>query len=139
MPDQTAARPLVVQIDDNEGDLELGEQAVAACCGDKVEYRGIARATTALEVLATLAEPGAPPIALIIVDVNLPRINGWEIVAFIKADPALRSARLAVMSGSNSARDIARARAAAVDYRIKPPTFSALCTLVCELIGPDYQ
>ena len=135
MPEPTPSRPLIVHIDDNAGDLELGQEAVAACCGDAVEYLGIARPAIALQVLATLAAPDAPRLVLILVDVNLPRIDGWEIVAFLKAHPVLRCAPLVMLSGSNSARDLARARAAGVDYRVKPASFSALCALVRDLIG----
>lgn len=49
---------------------------------------------------------GSP--VLVILDLNMPRMDGREALALIKADPELRRTPIVVMTTSNSDEDIAR-------------------------------
>lgn len=50
---------------------------------------------------------GARP-ALILLDLNMPKKDGWQVLAECKADPALRSIPIVVFTTSQSASDIKR-------------------------------
>ncbi len=61
---------------------------------------------------------------LIILDLNLPRMNGFDVLAFMKAESSLGSIPVIVMTGSLRKEDEVRARSlGAADYCIKPATF----------------
>jgi CheY-like chemotaxis protein len=50
---------------------------------------------------------GARP-SLILLDLNMPKKNGWQVLAECKADPALKSIPIVVFTTSQSASDIKR-------------------------------
>src|SRR4051812_754728 len=73
----------------------------------------------------------APRPDLIFLDLSLPRLNGFEVLAKMKADPALRSIPVVVVSGSRAENDIVRAYDLQIAaYIVKPATqdeyFSAI-------------
>lgn len=52
---------------------------------------------------------GAPRPALVLLDLNLPGMGGQEVLAQLKADPALRSLPVLIFSNSLQARDVTAA------------------------------
>jgi CheY-like chemotaxis protein len=66
----------------------------------------------------------APRPDLILLDLNLPRKNGREVLAEIKADPDLRSIPIVVLTTSNAEEDIIKAyNLNANCYVVKPVGF----------------
>jgi two-component system, chemotaxis family, response regulator Rcp1 len=60
---------------------------------------------------------------LVILDLNLPKVHGFDILAYMKATPNLRSIPVVVMTGSLNREDEKRARSMGVtDYCNKPAT-----------------
>jgi two-component system response regulator len=81
-----------------------------------------------VEALAFLRQKGefasVPRPDLILLDLNLPRKNGREVLAEIKADPNLRSIPIVVLTTSNADEDILRAyNLNANCYVVKPVGF----------------
>ena len=70
---------------------------------------------------------------LVILDLNLPKVNGFEVLAHIKANPKYRSIPVMVMTGSSNRDDEEKARGMGViDYCIKPATADEMeTTMVC--------
>jgi CheY-like chemotaxis protein len=70
---------------------------------------------------------------LVILDLNLPKVNGFEVLAYIRADPKYRSIPVMVMTGSSNRDDEEKARGMGViDYCIKPGTADEMATtMVC--------
>jgi CheY-like chemotaxis protein len=69
----------------------------------------------------------APRPGLILLDLNMPKLGGREVLAAIKADPALRDIPVVVLSTSRYEEDIARSYQLGVNSFItKPVTFSGL-------------
>ena len=68
------------------------------------------------------AHPTSPPTGIwILLDVNLPKIGGLEVLAEIKSDPGLERIPVVVLTTSESAEDIERAyRIGANCYISKP-------------------
>ena len=63
----------------------------------------------------------APRPDLILLDIGLPKIDGFEVLAEIKSDPALRRTPVIVVTGSENNLDIARIYDLhAVAYLVKP-------------------
>ncbi len=70
---------------------------------------------------------GKPLPGLILLDLNMPKMDGREALAAIKSDPALRHIPIIVMTTSRAEEDIARTYDLGVSSFItKPVTFEAL-------------
>jgi chemotaxis family two-component system response regulator Rcp1 len=62
-----------------------------------------------------------PPIDVVLLDINLPGQDGFEVLKAIRADAALQTLPVIVLSTSSAERDVARASAAgATSYVAKP-------------------
>ncbi len=72
---------------------------------------------------------------LILTDVNMPDINGLELLAFSRQSPLQRGVPVLVVSSEGSERDLARARALGAEaYLVKPIQAEALCRSVRALL-----
>lgn len=64
---------------------------------------------------------------MILLDLKMPRVQGLEVLAELKADPTLRSIPIAVLTSSDRQQDVdASYRAGGNTYVIKQPTFHGL-------------
>jgi CheY-like chemotaxis protein len=73
-------------------------------------------------------------IALILVDLMMPLVNGVEVVVQLKADPTLRRIPVVVLSGDNSANATALSLGAAACLR-KPVELSTLVSTIERIIA----
>ncbi len=72
--------------------------------------------------------------ALILLDLNMPRMDGRETLQALKADPNMRDIPVVVWTTSRSEDDVRRARAAGCDdYIIKPSSFIEMVGIVRNL------
>jgi len=119
----SALRPLVV-VEDSDEDFE----ALSRVLRETQRAEGITRFQTGEAALAGVAE--ARP-ALIILDLNLPGMQGFEVLERLKGDPALRVVPIVVLSGSHRQEDVDAAYAAGANaYLSKPLDFSELRRVV---------
>jgi CheY-like chemotaxis protein len=74
------------------------------------------------------ADPASSPTAsIVLVDLNMPRMDGRTAIAAIKSDPALRHIPITVLTTSRSEEDIFRSYALGVNsYIAKPVSFEGL-------------
>jgi two-component system response regulator len=81
------------------------------------------------------ADPDSSPRpGLILLDLNMPRKDGREALAEIKADPDLRSIRIVIMTTSKAEEDIIRTYdLSAASYISKPVTFEGLVDVIRTL------
>lgn len=76
----------------------------------------------------------APRPGLILLDLNMPRKDGREALAEIKADPGLARIPVVVLTGSKADEDFWRARDLGADmYLVKPVTFETLVNVAKSL------
>jgi CheY-like chemotaxis protein len=76
----------------------------------------------------------APRPGVILLDLNMPKKDGRESLAEIKADPALQNIPIIVLTTSKQEEDILRSyRLHANSYITKPVTFEALVQVVAAL------
>ncbi len=96
-------------------------------------------ARTGLEALAMLRGDGCPriypPPELILLDLNLPKMSGIEFLRELRADPALKSLRIIVLTSSNEPRDREAAfRYEVDDYIVKPHSFEEFSRAMATVI-----
>jgi CheY-like chemotaxis protein len=110
----------VVVVDDNRGDMELLEAAFEEM-GELPSRSWYDSGSAALSSLrAHERRPEALPHAMLI-DLNLPGLNGFEVVTALKSLRAFARIPVAMWSSSNSSRDRQLARAVgAAAYFVKP-------------------
>lgn len=94
----------------------------------------IHEAKNGLEALDVLRRGALPPRRLVLLDLNMPRMNGLEFLRALRADPELRSTSVVVLTTSNEERD----KLAAYDlnvagYLLKPVTFPSFVDLMARL------
>jgi|SRR6266850_5821350 len=71
---------------------------------------------------------------LLLLDLKMPKFNGFQVLAWLKAQPHLRALPVAVMTSSDQDPDVTRAYKLGADsYLIKPPNAEALLALVQRL------
>jgi chemotaxis family two-component system response regulator Rcp1 len=105
-----AVRPLqLLLVEDNPGDVRLTREAFKA--GEVNVSMFVARdGVEAMDFLHKRSGFQAAPVPdLILLDLNLPRKNGREVLSEIKADPKLRRIPVLVMTTSRADQDINRA------------------------------
>lgn len=121
-------RPLeILLIEDNRGDAFL----ISSMLNETELPLRIKVVEDGRQAIELLNEPYCSGLSsipdFVILDLNLPKVHGFEILAFIKARPTLCSIPVAIMTGSLNREDEARARSMGViDYRIKPSLESEL-------------
>jgi two-component system response regulator len=81
------------------------------------------------------ADPARSPWpGVILLDLNMPRMDGREALRAIKADPRFRSIRVVVMTTSKAEEDVVRSYdLSAASYITKPVTFEGLVDVVRTL------
>ena len=103
----TPTRPVeILLVEDNPGDVRLTQQALA---GAKMtnNLHVVLDGEQAMQFLrrdAQYAEVPTPD--LILLDLNLPKKDGLEVLAEIKQDPALRRIPIVILTTSEAERDI---------------------------------
>lgn len=76
----------------------------------------------------------APRPDLILLDLNLPRRDGWEVLEELKADPSHRSIPVVVLTTADSKADVSRAyQLQAAGFITKPADFSRLERIMVNL------
>jgi len=81
------------------------------------------------------ADPAVSPRPqLLLLDLNMPRMDGREAIARIRSEPALRTLPVVVLTTSDAREDVENAYAlGANSYIVKPVSFDGLVRLLAEL------
>jgi chemotaxis family two-component system response regulator Rcp1 len=99
----------ILLVEDNPGDVRLTREALK-----EAKFRNTLQVVgDGVEALAYLRQEGQYSAAirphLIMLDLNLPRMDGREVLAAVKKDADLRRIPVVVLSSSQAETDIARA------------------------------
>ncbi len=118
----------VLLVDDNAQNLELLE----AYMEDLPEVRVV----TAVNGLEAMEKVAAESPDLILLDIMMPKMSGFEVCKRIKADPKTRDTLVVMVTALNEASDIERvAECGTDDYISKPIDRKALVGLVRNLLA----
>ena len=96
-------------------------------------------AANGLEALVMLRGNGKPPVIplerrLVLLDINMPKMNGLEFLRELRADPQLKQIPVIVLTTSNEDRDKVEAYNLNVaGYILKPVAFSSFVEAVATL------
>ena len=81
-----------------------------------------------------MAHAGAPTPDLILLDLNLPRMDGREVLAELKADDALRKIPVVVLTTSEAEEDVVRSYSLHANaYVTKPVDFDRFIDVVRQI------
>ena len=112
-------------IEDNLGDVDLLAEACREI-GFAVEWTNATNGAVAIELLEHLP-PGAEP-ALILLDLNLPKLSGSEVLVRLKAMRHLAEVPVVILTSSTSTADRNRCRQAD-GFLLKSGTWSEFLVL----------
>jgi CheY-like chemotaxis protein len=133
---QVEAEPIeVLLVEDDPGDVQLTKEAFEE---HKVRNR-LTVVSDGVDALAYLRRdpdvyPDAVPPDLILLDLNLPRRDGREVLQEIKADPELRRIPVVVLTTSQADEDIVRSyNLHANAYVTKPVDFDRFIAVVRQI------
>jgi len=111
----------VLVMEDNPTDVLIMREALANA-KLRIDLHVAQDGVEGLEFLRRVgAHANAPRPDLIILDLNMPRIDGHQVLAEMKADHALRDIPVAVLTTSNAQDDVARAYGAHANCFIRKP------------------
>lgn len=125
----------VLLVEDSPGDVRLTREAFR----EASTAINLSVVSDGVEAMAFLTRQGehtnAPRPDLILLDLNLPKMDGREVLALIKADPSLRTIPTVILTTSDAATDIAQSYQLQVNcYLSKPAQWDAFASLVKNII-----
>jgi len=130
----SGGRPFeVLLVEDNPGDVRLAMEALRA--GELSKTIHVAQdGVEALEFLQGRAEGKEPLPDLILLDLNLPKKSGHDVLAAIRADRTLREIPVIIFTSSAAGPDVRRAYALHANcYITKPPGLTELMETIRQI------
>ena len=123
--------PLILLVEDNAGDVRLTREALREV-GIAVDLVAVPDGEAAIDYLRGTGEhAGAARPDLILLDLNLPKKNGLEVLEEVKRDPALLRIPVIMLTTSSSARDVTACYDRGVNcYVVKPLDLDDFTALV---------
>ncbi len=131
-------RPItILMADDDPDDRQMTQEAFAESrlANDLRFVQDGVELMDYLQRRGRYADPASSPRpGLILLDLNMPRKDGREALAEIKADLRLRNIRVVILTTSKAEEDILRSyHLSAASYVMKPVTFEAMVEIVRTL------
>jgi CheY-like chemotaxis protein len=128
------AAPIVALVDDNPGDIGLVTMAFDTQ-GLKAQLRVVGSGPEAFYYFRALVEhPGGELPHLLLLDLNMPGLNGFQLLAYLRAQPALAAMKILIFSSTHRLRDHDRARElGASGILVKPADWSSYAALIEQI------
>lgn len=127
MSNLARVRPVhLLIIEDNPGDVRLLEEAFGELRANvKIQVAKDGAEGIAVVAAYTPSKEGSPD--LILLDLNLPKISGLDVLVRIKSDPRTRHIPVIILTSSRAESDVQRAyQSHANAYLRKPSTLEGL-------------
>ena len=123
----------ILCVDDDSDDLQLLNETLKDTHED-FEVIEAHNGRQALDLLQKLKKSGEHP-SLIILDINMPILNGKETLSIIKTDEVFKSIPIVVFTTSGSESDKSFCNLYGVEMVTKPPVFKTVKTVVHKLLN----
>ncbi len=133
----TEGRPIeILLVEDNPGDVRLTREAFKEA-KMRNNLHAVGDGVEAMEFLRREGEyASASRPDLILLDLNLPRKDGREVLAEVKADPELRRIPVVILTTSKAEEDIAKTYDLHANcYITKPVDFDRFIEVVKQIEG----
>jgi adenylate cyclase len=112
---ETAGRGVILVVDDDQGNRDLLTRRLIR---EGFAVHTVADGQAALE---TLGRPSSPPVDLVLLDVMMPGIDGYEVLRRLKGDATLRDLPVLMISALDEVQSVVRCiELGAEDYLPKP-------------------
>ncbi|MDT8287009.1 MAG: response regulator [Elusimicrobiales bacterium] len=124
----------VLLVEDNPGDAELTRQALKSSklAVDLVTLDDGEKALKYLRNEPPYREASRPD--LVLLDLNLPKVSGEEVLREVKADKDLRSLPVVVLTSSDAETEVSRCYAEGANcYVVKPVDFASFMEIVASI------
>ena len=124
----------ILLVDDSENDLILMRRAF-----QKAEFNNPLREVrNGEEAIAYLKGEGVyddrdqfPIPVVMLLDLNMPRLNGFEVLAWVQTQPALKHLSIIILTASLRMEDVERAYdLGAHSFLVKPPSLEKLVAMI---------
>jgi CheY-like chemotaxis protein len=128
----------ILLAEDNIHDAELTMTALRGkrLANEIVLVRDGAEALDYLYARGAFAGRTTPRPSLMLLDLKMPKVDGLEVLRLVKADPALRSLPVVVLTSSREEQDLVASYNLGVNaYVVKPVDFGAFMSAVESLGG----
>ena len=132
-----AARRILL-VDDNSMDIELALEAFAEIgVAGEVEVEVARTGSAAVDLLrARTSEGGEPCPSLVLLDLKMPGVDGFEVLRVAKASPGLCRMPVVIFTSSSEQADVDSAYdLGANSYLIKPVGFEGFLGLARRILG----
>jgi len=121
-------RPIeILLVEDNPGDVRLTIEALR----ESKVHNNLQVAVDGVAALQRLRSKDSPRPDLILLDLNLPRKDGREVLADIKSDPMLKTIPVVILTTSRAEQDVLRSYELQANcYITKPVDLEQFITVV---------
>jgi len=121
----------ILLVDDSDDDIFLVREAF--------RESGVAHRIDAIsdgeQALNFLRDKTAHRPDVVLLDINMPRFSGFDVLEWVQSDPDLREIPIVMLTTSEQPEDVRRAtEGGARDYFRKPVEFSHLRDLACRVL-----
>ena len=128
-----ANHPAILIVDDELNDLLLAQRAFAKAklLNPVYTVKSGEQAISYLNGQGIYSDRDKYPLpALLLLDLNMPMVDGFEVLRWIRDQPKFKEIRVVVLTGSDSLRDVNAAyQAGANSFMIKPVDFERFAEL----------
>jgi CheY-like chemotaxis protein len=123
---------MILLVDDDVDDLELFQEVL-----DDSEYRGESKqANNGQELMDFLSANPPGEVEMIVLDLNMPVKNGFEVLTQVKSDSSLAQIPIVVLSASSNKADETRClELGCLMFARKPNTMQAYKKLIDRILG----
>ena len=126
----------IILVEDNESDAEVARRAIKRSSPTRTLVVIGDGLSAAEMLLGTEGQPPCPRPRLIMIDINLPGLDGVELLTRIRIHPDLRSVAVVIVSSSAEERDIRRAYDRGCNsYVTKPVDIRELQSLYASVVN----
>jgi len=127
----------ILLVDDSENDLILMRRAFkkAKCNSPLQEVRNGEQAIAYLKGEGPYGDRDKFPLpAVMLLDLNMPKKNGFDVLAWVRSQPLLRRLAIIILTASNRSEEVDRAfDLGATSFLVKPIALEDLATMMRHL------